>query len=83
MTAVLLFWEEGIKETVYPSPPPPSLKILICGVCEKVDMRIFQIRNERGCDFNAFMNVGGHIEIQLRDQSFEISPLCSTGYCCT
>jgi hypothetical protein len=83
MTAVLLFWEEGIKETVYPSPPSPSLKILICGVRETVDMRIFKIRNERGCDFNAFINVEVYIAIQLRDKSSEISPLCSTGYCCT
>ena len=40
MTAVLLFWEEGIKETVNPSP---SLKILIRGVCETVAMRIFKM----------------------------------------
>ena len=81
MTAVLLFWEEGIKETVNPSP---SLKILIRGgVCETVAMWIFKIRNERGYDFNACINVGVHIEIQLRDRSFEISPLCSTDYCPT
>jgi len=84
MAAILLFWEEGIKETVCPSLPltPASksssevfVKQLTCGY-SKFGMNVVMI-------VVCILNVAAHSEIHLRDQSFEISPLCSTGYCCT